>query len=176
MKTTSVHIGIKRNRLRVVGVGYGLLAVSLFLGCYFVAQQLDGGWSLTVKITGGVIAILLAVTGASAISLLNKKDAGLAIDEKGITDHSTQISAGFIAWKAIQSIESDSAEKMILVLVKNPEAFIKNAKNRAVKQLYERNLQIYKTPVIIELTYLDTTFDILKAHLLEYQQRYGNRR
>lgn len=172
MKTGTVHIGIRRTRLKVVGFGYAVIALCLFLGCYFLAKNIEGGWSIAIKIIGGVIAILIAVTGASAMALLNKKEAGVILDQAGITDNSTQISAGLIEWKAVSGIETDETKKMILVFVKKPDVFIKNARNRAVKQLYERNMDLYKTPLIIESTYLDTGFDELKKSVLEYYKKF----
>jgi hypothetical protein len=174
-KTENIHIGINRRRVRIMGTVYIALAFALFLGFYFVGNSLAGGWATGLKITGGVIAVFLVFTAASAMSVLNKTDAGIQLGANGINDQSTQISPGLIEWKAISAIETDDAKKMIRVFVKKPEVYIKNAKNRAVKQLYERNLQLYKTPLIIEAGYLEVPFDELKKRVEEYWKRFGKR-
>jgi hypothetical protein len=174
-KTEDAHIGINRARIKIMGALYFALAFAFFLGFYFIGNSLDGGWAMALKITGGMIALFLLMTAASAMSVLNKKDAGIQFNANGIIDQSTQISAGLIEWKAVSAIETNASKKMILVFVKKPEVFIKNAKNRAVKQLYERNMQLYKTPLIIEAGYLDVSFDELKKLAEEYWKRFGKK-
>jgi len=175
-KSTSIHIGINRKRLKLVGFGYGFLAVFIFCGFYFIASKMEGNWSTALKVTGGIMAVFFAVTGLSAVRPLNDKNAGIIIDEHGISDQSTSISSGLIGWKSIISLEPNEKEKMILVKVKKPEEFIKNGKNRAIKQLLQRNFALYKTPVVIESSYLNCSFDELRTTLETQIKKFAHKK
>lgn len=169
----TIHIGINRKRLKLIGFGYIVLALAVFVGFYFFSLQTENTWSLVLKITGGVIAVFLVITAASALQKLNDSNAGITINTDGINDKSTTISVGMISWKSIQSLEPIDHDKMILVFVKKPDDIIKNSKNRAIKQLLERNKTIFKTPVVIESTYLNCSFEELRTNLMEQYKRFG---
>ena len=175
-KTNSIHIGINRKRLKLVGVGYGIAAIFIFCGFYFISTKLEGNWATAMKVIGGIMSVFFGVTGLSAVRPLNDKNAGILIDEQGILDQSTSISSGQINWKSIADIESNQKEKMILIKVKKPDDFIKNAKNRAIKQLLQRNLAIYKTPVVIESNYLNCSFDELQTTLESQFKKFAHKK
>lgn len=174
-KTNSIHIGINRKRLKLVGVGYGIAVIFIFCGFYFISTKLEGNWATAIKVIGGIMSVFFGVTGLSAVRLLNDKNAGIIIDEHGILDQSTSISSGLIGWKSISDLEANAKEKMILVKVKKPDDFIKNAKNRAIKQLLQRNLAIYKTPVVIESNYLNCSFDELQTTLETQFKKFAHK-
>jgi len=175
-KSNSIHIGINRKRLKLVGIGYAIAALFIFCGFYYISTRFEGNWSNAMKIIGGIIAVFSGVTGLSAVKPLNDKNAGITIDENGILDQSTSISSGLISWKSISNLESNSKEKMILIKVKKPDDFTKNAKNRAIKQLLQRNLAIYKTPVVIESNYLNCSFDELQTTLETQFKKFAHKK
>ncbi len=133
-----------------------------------MAEKSTDTVSLVLKISGGVVAAVLLFTGASALKLLNDKSAGIWIDANGIADKSSSISVGLVAWKMISSIEPRSKEKMILVHVKKNEDILKSASNKAIRQLLERNIAIYKTPVILETKYLKCSFEDLENAIKQF--------
>ena len=159
------HIAIKKSRLRFTGVLYAVLALGFFFGFFTWSNQLSDGWALTLKILGALLAIGFILTGAGALRLLNDKKAGLHINAQGFDDHSTAIGVGQVSWKNVTALEVSEREKLIRVMLKNPQDVIKSAQNKAIKQLLERNNQIYQTPVILESKYLDCTFAELAAKL-----------
>lgn len=153
---------INKKRLRIIGVVYALVALIVFMGGFILAENLNDGFAITVKIIASLVALFMIITGGSALQKLGDKKAGLTINKEGITENATTISLGFLAWKNISKIEINEKEKLILVLVKKPEEFINQGKNKAVKQLLRQNMALYKTPVIIEAKYLNCSFDELK--------------
>ncbi|MBI3133116.1 MAG: hypothetical protein HYZ14_00430 [Bacteroidetes bacterium] len=155
------HIPIKKSRLRLTGILYAFLALVSLAGFFMLADQVSDNWALALKITGGVLAVLFVLTGAGALKSLNDKNAGLHINTQGFADHSTSIGVGQVSWKNVRSLEVDEKEKLIRVILKNPADVIKSAQNKAIRQLLERNNQIYKTPVILESKYLDCSFSEL---------------
>ncbi|MBL7900140.1 MAG: hypothetical protein JNJ99_16515 [Crocinitomicaceae bacterium] len=163
-----IHIPINKFRLKLTGLVYAIIALAVFLGFFLMAEKSSETISLVLKITGGVIAVVLLFTGASALKLLNDKSAGIWIDANGITDKSSSISVGLINWKIISSLESNKKEKMMLIHVKKNDDILKSASNKAIRQLLERNIAIYKTPVILEIKYLKCSFEDLENALNQF--------
>lgn len=163
-----IHIPINKTRLKLTGLVYAVIALIVFLGFFLMAEKSSDTVSLVLKITGGIIAVVLLLTGASALKLLNDKSAGVWIDPNGITDKSSSISIGFLPWKTISSIEARNKDKMILLHVKKNEDILKSASNKAIRQLLERNIAIYKTPVILETKYLKCNFADLENALKQF--------
>jgi hypothetical protein len=159
------HIPIKKRRLRLIGVLYAVLALACFFGFFLWADRFSDNLALALKIAGGIIAALLLLTGAGALRLLNDKNAGLHLSGGGFDDHATSIGVGHVSWKNVSALESDAKEKLVRVMLKNPQDVIKSAQNKAIRQLLERNNQIYKTPVILESKYLACSFTELTAKL-----------
>lgn len=163
-----IHIPINKTRLKLTGLVYAIIALVVFLGFFLIADKSSENVSLVLKITGGIIGAFLLFTGASALKLLNDKSAGMWIDANGITDKSSSISVGFVSWKTINSLESKKNERMILIHVKKNEEILKSASNKAIRQLLERNIAIYKTPVILETKYLKCSFEDLENALKQH--------
>ena len=165
MSHATEYIPIHKTRLRLIGVLYAVVALIVFLGLFMMAEQLSGNWVITLKITGGIIAALLVLTGAGAVKLLNDKNAGLHLNSHGFNDHSTAIGVGQVSWKNVAALQPDEKGKHICVMLKNPQDVIKAAQNKAIRQLLERNLALYKTPVILESKYLACSFAELTEKL-----------
>lgn len=175
MSHAAEHIPIKRSRLKWIGVLYALLALVVFFGLFALADQLSETWGLVLKIIGGVLGALFILTGAGALKLLNDKNAGLHLHHGGFEDHSTAIAVGHVSWKNVSGFEVHEKEKLIRVLLRNPQDVIKSAQNRAIRQLLERNNQIYKTPVILESKYLNCSTAVL-AERLQHWYKPGTKK
>lgn len=173
MKQTE-HIGIRRARLKWVGAFYMIAALGVVALFFALADQLPK-WEMMLKIVGGIAAALLVLTGASAIRPLSNKRAGLHLSAAGFEDISTSLSVGSVSWKNVISVEPDTKEKHLVVVVKNPKDVIKSASNRAIKQLLERNYELYKSPVLIEAKYLNIDFKQLVEMVNRYHQPTSKR-
>lgn len=173
---SEIHILINRSRLRLTAVFYGVLTLSILVAAFLLGDYLGNGWILGLRITGGIIAALVVLTGFGAVKLLQNKKAGLHITHAGIEDLSSAIGVGVVSWKNVSQVEIRKNEKVILVLIKKPDEIIKSASNKAIKQLLERNLLIYKTPVVLESKYLQCSFDELGTKLEEGWKKFGTKK
>lgn len=176
MNKESIHIEINRKRLRVVSVMYILLALVIFAGGLVLSSVLADTASLILKIVAGISALLLLLVGSGAVRQLNDKTAGITVDKDGIHDRSTTIACGTISWKQIRDYEIRESDQIILVLVDKPAQLLKEAKNAAIKRLLEQNIQLYKTPVVIESRYLNCTFKELNDKLAEAWKKFASKK
>lgn len=171
-----IHIPINRTRLIITGIFYGVLTILTLVGFFLLAEELSDGWKLALRITGGVLATLIILTGSGAIKLLQNKNAGLHITAQGIEDLSSAIGVGMVEWKNISDIEIRTAEKIILVLIKKSDDTLKSASNKAIRQLLEKNIAMYKTPVVLESKYLQCSFEEMGAKLEEGFKKFGSKK
>ena len=98
-----------------------------------------------------------------AIKKIFNKDFGLIIDEKGIYDNSSGVSAGLILWQDIIDINFLQVQKIkfIQIIVSNPDYYIYRKKNIIFRFFMFLNKKIYGTPISISSTGLKCSFDEL---------------
>jgi hypothetical protein len=171
-----IHIPINRTRLIITGIFYGILTILILVGFFLLAEELRDGWKLALRITGGVLATLVILTGSGAIKLLQNKNAGLHITSHGIEDLSSAIGVGKVEWKNIIDIEIRRPEKIVLVLIKKSDDILKSASNKAIRQLLEKNISIYKTPIVLESKYLQCSFEEMGVKLEEAFKKFGSKK
>jgi hypothetical protein len=98
---------------------------------------------------------------------------GLVINEEGITDNASGFTFGSIPWTDIENIEmiQIGRQKLIMVLVHNPEEYISRQTNPIMKKMAAMNYSSYKTPISITantLKYdLDGLYSLLSGRLSE---------
>lgn len=132
--------------------------------------------------------IILAVSGYASILFfgvcaifLFKKLAdnklGLIIDQKGITDNSSGVSAGEILWCDIEDISviKIHSQNIIMMQIKNPQDYIDRQTSPFKRRLMQMNYKMYGSPVSLTSNGLKISFDellsILKGKLMEYQYK-----
>jgi hypothetical protein len=169
--TTSVEIPLSKKKLLLM----------LFGSIAFVAA---GIWFVThpqIKLLGNKPNPVLAYAiGFAAIAFfgfcafcLAKKifDAkpGLVINAEGITDNCSGFSFGLMPWVDIEDIYvmEVGRQKLIMVLVNNPDDYINRQTNPLMKKLAAMNYRSYKTPVSITANTLQYNFDELYGLLRE---------
>lgn len=158
----------------------------MLLGCicfiilgYFLFTNPEGFISHRYRNFGvikivGLIAMLFSSTVFFYIpkKLLDKKP-GLIIDDKGIHDNSSSISAGFVAWKEINSIKSIKVKytEFLLIYVDNPKKHI-NGFNKIKQIMLSINNRIYGTPISISSIGLKINFKNLEELIAEKFEQY----
>ena len=150
--------------LAVGAAGEGLLFGVLF-------PRLEGFWDFkltaAVVIAGVVVWALVVVMRQSS-----KKEAGLMLDERGLTDRSSATSIGFVPWSDILSVSEargDFKRRLFVVNVKNPDEYmLKSAGMIAARQALFRQ---FGSPVVILPANLgydpDALLRLLKAGIRE---------
>lgn len=157
-ETKNIVIPINKVRLRLVGVIYALIAVAIAFGFYYLSENFSGTTKSVVQIAGVILAAIILLTASGAVKLLSNKNAGVTFLNDAIVDMSSSLSPGEIKWKSISEITVNNGEQKIIIRVKNPDYFIKNAKNKAVANLQQLNLKQYGSPIILEQRYLSFPF------------------
>ena len=104
-----------------------------------------------------------------AIKIFNKKP-GLILNKDGITDQTSAIGIGLIQWSDIKNIylEKVSEHPFIMIEVKNPQQYLQKQKNPIARRAMEINMQLYKTPLHINISLLN----INAADLLDKVQTH----
>lgn len=118
----------------------------------------------------GLVSVLFFGLCATYIGqkLLDNKP-GLIIDEFGLTDNSSGVSAGQILWSDIKSISVTEIhrQKLIMLKVKNPQSYIDKQTSRLKRKMMQMNLNMYGTPLSISSNSLQIKFDDLHKILTD---------
>ncbi|MFD2162591.1 STM3941 family protein [Paradesertivirga mongoliensis] len=114
----------------------------------------------------GVGLVSIVFFGGCLVNIAKKlldSAPGLVIDEKGIYDNSGAISTGLILWDDIRELRTANVfrQKFIIVVVNNPEQYIK-AQNRALNKTgLRRNYKRCGSPISISGNGLKINFEEL---------------
>jgi hypothetical protein len=101
---------------------------------------------------------------------------GLIIDHSGITDAFSGLSAGHIAWDNIDAIKSFEiiTEKMIVIVINNPEDYIAQQKSPASRKGLEINYKTCGSPILFTANIFeykhDELLNILNEQLLKWKK------
>ncbi len=121
------------------------------------------------KLIGLLIFSFFAMCGLYATMKLFDKKPGLIFDEKGMTDNSSAVSAGFVAWEDIEDVVVSNVvgQKILTVLLKDPEVFL--AKQTGIKhKIMTTNYKRYRSPVQLSANTLKCTSNDLQRMMHEY--------
>jgi len=128
---------------------------ALYLLFNYVYPKLSGFFNLKVT---AVVLIAAVIIWAIIVVIRHssRKKPGLIIDSEGITNRTNITSTEFIPWRDIigfKEIDGSFKHKMIVVELKNPEAYI----NKTPKMSASRQVQFRQTgsPILITATTLE---------------------
>jgi hypothetical protein len=130
----------------------------------------------------GVLSMaFFGLTGSIGINKLLDSRPGLIINEQGIHDNSSGLSAGFIPWEDIENIGEIRIQNQtfVQIIVKDPEKYLQRAKGWQ-KSAQKLNLRLYGSVINISANSLKINFlelkTLLKNQLLVYRERQNLRR
>jgi len=175
-----IFIAVNRKKMISMTILYGLIGLVAFLGLYYFGEGLKdalGKVGTTIfKTLAVIVLVVFIVVAGSYGKKIKDKTAGLKIDRNGITDETSSISVGMVKWKQVKKIEflKSLTSTSILIHVKKPETFLKEAKNKAVARLLNQNVAIYKTPIVINASVLTSDVKSLTEVLRGSADRYGS--
>jgi hypothetical protein len=172
-----VFIPINRRKMIIMTVVYSVLGIAAFLVTYYLGENQDLVSPTVFKVASVIVLLFFMVLAGTFAKNVKSTSAGLTISRKGIDDQANSISSGLIYWKDIKGISKikTPSSKYILVMVKKPQKYIENAKNNAIKRLLNHNLANHKTPIVINVTALQTNLDELEGIIAEYSRRFGTK-
>lgn len=125
----------------------------------------------TVILVTGIASILFF--GLCAIYIARKlpdNKPGLIIDNIGLTDNSSGVSAGQILWSDIENISviEIHRQKLIMLQVKNPQDYIDKQTSGFKRKMMQMNFNMYGTPLSITSNSLQIKFDELLNNLNDH--------
>ena len=171
--TTEQRIEVPLSKSKNVLMLIGSVAF-VAIGLWFVIAppQIDNSyWGNPTKIAiAGYASIIFF--GLCAVVLIRKiPDAkpGLIIDNTGLTDNSSALSAGHILWTDIENISvlEIQKHKMLMLEVKNPQDYINRQNSLFKRKGMELNYKMYGTPLSITANGLKISFQELLTLVTE---------
>jgi hypothetical protein len=113
----------------------------------------------------GISSILFF--GTCFIILLKKigdKKPGLIINNTGIFDNSSGVSAGYISWNDVEEIKLVKIfdQKFLMIMVNNPEEYIQRQTSLGKRKTMSLNLKMYGSPIGISANGLKCNFNELE--------------
>ena len=116
-----------------------------------------------IIIAGYASVVFFGICTLFSFRKLFDTKAGIVIDDKGIHDNSSGVSAGFIPWIDITNISTIeiSRQKLIMIEVSNPDVYINRQTNFIAKKAAAINHKMYGSPISITANSLKYSFDDL---------------
>ncbi|MFT3705155.1 MAG: STM3941 family protein [Agriterribacter sp.] len=175
--TDQVEIKLSKKKMKWMLIGAGLF---FGLGIWMLAG-FSGASSFNpmfIKVMGLLGTVFF---GASFIFLwrkINDEKPGLVINQDGIIDNSSGVSAGDIPWSDIVTIKTQKVfnQHFIMLMLRNPNVYIEKQTNTIKKKAMELNFKNYGSPISISANTLECKFEELK-HLLDERfniYKYGS--
>lgn len=175
---SKIEIPLNNNKvilLMVASVVFFVLGLFMILSPeQFSTFDDDDGYMVILV---GILSLLLGGAGAYySYKMFSEQKVGITIDQSGITDYSNSSSVGFIPWADITDIQSkeDKVTQYLLIMVKNPEAYLDKA-STTQRMILKEKLKLYATPISIITTVLKCNFEELEKAVLEQFNEYQNK-
>ncbi len=169
LQTGTIEIPLSKTKLTLLTLG---AAVFVAFGFWFVIappvikHPLYG--NPAVILAAGILSIVFfGLCGVIGVKKLFDKTPGLTINNQGISDNSSGISAGLIAWKDIIEIRKQNlmSQNFLILVVRNPEEYLNRQTNILKRKPMELNLKSYGSPIAVSANSLKINFDELAALL-----------
>jgi hypothetical protein len=144
------------------------------IGVWFViapTQIENSYWGPPIKIAiaGYASIIFFGFCAVILISKLPDKKPGLIIDDTGLTDNSSGLSAGHILWTDIKNIYvlEIHKQRLLMLEVSNPQDYIDRQNNLFKRKGMALNYRMYGTPLSITANGLKIPFQELLVLVTE---------
>lgn len=178
MEQKEIIIAVKRKKLLVA-----LTCSFFFVGLCALAFPiaLNNEETTTVRLLAFIhlcvtIPLISIVICSLTVKILHYKK-GLTINEQGMTDTCSHVSAGFIPWRDIKNVIPNNFDfkgtnyKGLSILVRNPEKYLKRG-NFARRFFAWLNMKWTGTPVQISNSSLVIDFDELYQLIMKHLERH----
>lgn len=172
-----IEIPLSKKKLIIMLIGsIGFVAAGLWFVINPPAISNSFFGNPTVILLSGIASILFfGICAVFVARKISDNKPGLIIDNIGITDNSSGISAGQIFWNDIENISviEIHRQKLIMLHLINPQDYIDKQASGFKRKMMNMNLNMYGTPCSITSNALQINFDELLNIL--YTRLEGNR-
>ena len=176
MTVSGQRIEIALSKSKIVLMLLGALTF-VAIGLWFVIapptiENSYWGNPTKIAIAGYASIIFFGLCAFFFIRKLPDNKPGLIIDDTGLVDNSSGLSAGHILWSDIENISviEIHRQKLIMLQVKNPQLYIDRQTSLFKRKGMELNNKMYGTPLSITANGLKTSFDNLMTILTDKLQ------
>jgi hypothetical protein len=160
-----IEIALSKSKLFLMLIGsIGFVAI----GLWFVISPptvSNSYWGNPTKLAlvGYASIIFFGLCGVFILRKIPDTKAGLILDDSGLFDNSSGLSAGQILWKDIQEITviEIHKQKLIMLHVTNPQEYIDRQKSVFTRKGMQLNYKMYGTPLSITSNGLKISFEKL---------------
>ena len=173
MATSGQTIEIALSKKKIFFMLMGALAF-VAIGLWFVISPptiSNSYWGNPTKIAiaGYASIVFFGLCAFVLIKKLPDNKPGLIIDQTGLTDNSSGVSAGQILWSDIENISiiEIHSQKLIMLQVKNPQDYIDKQTSSFKRKMMQLNYKMYGTPLSITSNGLKISFDELLSTLTD---------
>jgi hypothetical protein len=179
--TTQQRIEVPLSKSKIISMLIGAVTF-VFIGFWFVIAPPQIGnsyWGNPTKITiaGYASIIFFGLCSVALILKLPDTKPGLILDDTGLTDNSSGLSAGHILWTDIENISvlEIHKQKLLMLEVKNPQDYIDRQNSLFKRKSMELNYKIYGTPLSITTNGLKVPFqELLTLITQKFQETRTN--
>lgn len=163
MTTNQDNIVIKLSKTKLVLLSAGAVAF-VFAGLWLMTIA-DSQTRFDALFVKAICIASISISGLSAVYGLAKlfdNEAGLTLNQSGLLDNSSAVSAGEIKWTDIASFEiiQMKSTRFLLIFVSNPDDYLDRV-NGFKRFFMKMNQKLYGTPITISSTSLQCDFDQL---------------
>jgi hypothetical protein len=163
----SIEIKLNKNKLRLMLVGAGLF----FIAAVWIVTSPSAVARFNpffAKVTGVLGLVFFGAAFVFIWKKVNDNKPGLVIDENGVMDNSSGVSAGLIPWSDIIDIKFEKVfnQSFLMLIVRNPNAYIEQQQNVIKKKAMQMNFKNYGSPISIPAGTLSYNFDELRQLLI----------
>ena len=173
MTTSGQRIEIALSKKKIILMLIGALAF-VAIGLWFVISPPtipNSYWGNPTKIAiaGYASIVFFGLCAFVLIKKLPDNKPGLIIDQTGLTDNSSGVSAGQILWTDIENISviEIHSQKLIMLQVTNPQDYIDKQTSSFKRKMMQLNYKMYGTPLSITSNGLKISFDELLSTLTD---------
>jgi len=169
MQTPNIPLTIPIHKTKVILMLLGSLCF-VACGCWMwtSADTQTKESPLFLKVLAAACILFFSTTFLFGIIVILRKQYGLIIDDKGITDNSTIYKERFIPWAAITGlgVMQIGRTRILLIKVREPELFI-DCERGWKRGLLMQSYRSYGTPVSLTANILKINVDNLSALIQE---------
>lgn len=172
------QIEFKLSKTKIVLLFFGCLIFCILSILFILNPDKFTSWrysSSTMVFIIGILGVLFF--GICLLYYARKtfdKTPGLIVNDKGIYDNASGISAGHIPWIDIMEISETIVvnQSFINIVVKNPDEYIKRQKNIFKRKLVQINYSSFGTVIAIPSVSLNCEFNELKRILQQEFEKH----
>lgn len=176
MSKETLEIKLSKKKMLLTFLGS---CIFVFIGFWYFLIPSTNGFSelnsnIFLMIIGLLCIVFFGLVAATVLIKIFDSKAGLVIDNEGILDNSSGVSAGFVPWKDIEEIKllQIGSQNILMIIVKDPKKYFENVNNPIKKMMMKMNYKSYGSPISISSHSLKINFNQLQQILIDKLLKY----